>query len=57
MDNYVRYSGGITDGLWSKFNGEWWCSTGFFGSLAFVLYDETADPANKGNRGYVIGNG
>ena len=45
MDNYVRPSGGITDGLWSTFDGEWWCSTGIFGSLAFVLYDQTGDPA------------
>jgi hypothetical protein len=45
MDNYVRPSGGITDGLWSSFDGEWWCSTGIFGSLAFLLYDQTADPA------------
>jgi len=45
MDNYVKPSGGITDGLWPQFDGEWWCSTGIFGSLAFVLYDETGDPA------------
>ena len=44
IDNYVGPSGGITDGLWSSFNGEWWCSTGIFGSLCFVLYDQTADP-------------
>jgi hypothetical protein len=41
MDNYIRPSGGITDGLWSQFDGEWWCSTGIFGSLAFLLYAET----------------
>jgi hypothetical protein len=45
MDNYVMPCGGITDGLWSRFDGEWWCSTGIFGSLAFVLYDQTGDPA------------
>lgn len=45
MDNYVCPSGGITDGLWSSFNGEWWCSTGIFGSLASVLDGQTADPA------------
>lgn len=44
-DNYVMPCGGITDGLWSQFDGEWWCSTGIFGSLAFVLYDQTGDPA------------
>jgi hypothetical protein len=43
MDNYLRPSGGITDGLWSQFDGEWWCSTGLFGSLAFLLYAETGD--------------
>jgi hypothetical protein len=43
MDNYVRPNGGITDGLWSKFDGEWWCSSGTFGSLAFLLYAETGD--------------
>lgn len=45
MDRYVMPGGGITDGLWSRFDGEWWCSTGIFGSLAFVLYDQTGDPA------------
>lgn len=45
MENYVRPSGGITDGIWSKFDGEWWCSTGIFGSLAFLLYAETGDEA------------
>ena len=37
--------GGITDGMWNRFDGEWWCSTGIFGSLCFVLYDQTGDPA------------
>lgn len=45
MDNYVRPSGGVTDGLWSQFDGEWWCSTGIFGSLAFLLYAETGNKA------------
>jgi hypothetical protein len=45
MENFVRPSGGITDGHWSQFDGEWWCSTGIFGSLAFVLYKETGDKA------------
>jgi hypothetical protein len=45
IDNYVRPSGGVTDGLWSQFDGEWWCSTGIFGSLAFVLYKQTGDEA------------
>ena len=43
MDNYVRPSGGITDGIWKTFDGEWWCSSGIFGSLAFLLYAETGD--------------
>jgi len=43
LDNYVGPNGGITDGLWSKFDGEWWCSSGIFGSVAFMLYMETGD--------------
>lgn len=43
MDNFIRPSGGITDGFWSQFDGEWWCSTGIFGSLAFLLYGETGN--------------
>ena len=43
IDNYVGPAGGITDGLWEKYDGEWWCSSGIFGSLAFVLYEETGD--------------
>jgi hypothetical protein len=42
-DNFVRPSGGVTDGYWPKSDKEWWCSTGIFGSLAFWLYDETGD--------------
>jgi len=41
MEKYVGPSGGIRNGLWPKFDGEWWCSSGIFGSLAFLLYDET----------------
>ncbi len=43
IDNYVGKSGGITDGLWDKYDGEWWCSSGLFGSLAFLLYEETGN--------------
>ncbi len=43
MDNYLGTNGGIRNGLWPKFDGEWWCSSGIFGSLAFLLYDETGD--------------
>ena len=41
IDNYVGDEGGITDGLWKKYDGQWWCSSGTFGSLMFVLYDQT----------------
>ncbi|MBN2296248.1 MAG: hypothetical protein JXM70_27710 [Pirellulales bacterium] len=41
LDNYVRPGGGVTDGFWTKYDGEWWCSTGLFASLTFLLYDET----------------
>ena len=43
IDNYVRPSGGVTDGIWSKSDKEWWCSSGIFGSVAFHLYIETGD--------------
>ncbi len=43
MDNYIGPSGGIRNGLWPKFDGEWWCCSGIFASLAFLLYDETGD--------------
>lgn len=45
IDSYVGPGGGITDGLWSKFDGEWWCSSGLFGSLAFLLHAETGEEA------------
>jgi hypothetical protein len=47
LKNYVRSSGGVSDGLWSKSNAEWWCSSGLFGSFSFVLY------ANTGNERYL----
>jgi hypothetical protein len=43
IDNYVRKSGGVTDGLWT-YPDEWWCSTATFGALMFLAYDETKDP-------------
>jgi hypothetical protein len=43
MDNYLGPAGGIRNGLWPKFDGEWWCSSGIFASLAFLLYEETGD--------------
>lgn len=45
IDKFHRPSGGITDGYWPKFDGEWWCSTAVFGSLCFMLHKETGDPA------------
>jgi len=43
MNNYIGPRAGIRNGLWPKFAGEWWCSSGIFGSLVFLLYDETGD--------------
>lgn len=43
IGNYLTPSGGITNGLWPQYDGPWWCSTATFGSLAFLLYDETGD--------------
>jgi len=44
LTNYVKPSGGVTDGLWLQSSDEWWCSSGLFGSLSFLLYKETGDP-------------
>jgi len=43
MKNYVKPSGGVSDGLWSKSSDAWWCSSGIFGSFLFNLYAVTGD--------------
>jgi hypothetical protein len=43
IKNYVKPSGGVSDGLWSKSDDEWWCSSGIFGSFLFNLYASTGD--------------
>jgi hypothetical protein len=43
MENYVGPDGGIANGCWSDYHKPWWCSTATFGSLAFLLYNETRD--------------
>ncbi len=43
ITRYVKPSGGVSDGLWSKSTNEWWCSSGLFGSFAFGLYANTGD--------------
>jgi rhamnogalacturonyl hydrolase YesR len=43
MENYVGPEGGISNGLWPVYDGQWWCSTATFGTMAFVLYEETGE--------------
>jgi hypothetical protein len=43
MDNYVGPEGGICNGLWPEYAGQWWCSSATFGTLAFLLYEETGE--------------
>ena len=43
MNNYVGPEGGISNGLWPEYSGQWWCSSATFGTLAFVLYEETGE--------------
>ncbi len=43
LENYLSASGGVRNGMWPKYDGEWWCSSGTFGALAFLLYDETGE--------------
>jgi len=43
LENYVKPSGGISDGLWAQSSDAWWCSSGIFGSFLFNLYSVTGD--------------
>jgi hypothetical protein len=43
IKNYVKPSGGVSDGLWHQSGDEWWCSSGIFGSFLFNLYANTGD--------------
>lgn len=43
LKNYVRSSGGISDGLWPEYDGAWWCSSSLFASLSFLLYENTGN--------------
>jgi len=43
LENYVTPEGGIRNGLWPEYDGPWWGSTSIFGTMLFVLYEETGD--------------
>ena len=43
LDNYVGPNGGIVNGLWPDYGGEWWACTAYMGPLFFRLYEETGD--------------
>jgi len=43
LDNYVGPTGGVSNGLWPQYAGEWWCSTATFGTLLFLLHAETGE--------------
>ena len=43
MDNYVGPEGGITNGHWPGYAGQWWCSTATAGSFLLLLYEETGE--------------
>jgi hypothetical protein len=45
LENYIGSNGGITDGIYDKFDGEYYCSAGTVGSLFLLLYDETREKA------------
>lgn len=44
LDHYIAQDGGVTDGLWSHYDGPWWCSTATFSAAAYLLHDQTGDP-------------
>ena len=41
-DKYIK-DGGITDGIWTPFDGPWWASTAICGEMFLLLYEETGD--------------
>ena len=43
LDNFVGPNGGIMNGHWSAYDGEWWASAAYNGPLFFRLYEETGD--------------
>ena len=43
IENFVRPSGGVTDGFWNESDKEWWCSTALFSSIAFQYYGVTGE--------------
>jgi len=43
MRDRIGKDGGIVEVLWGGFRDSWWCSTGTFGALAFLLHDETGE--------------
>jgi rhamnogalacturonyl hydrolase YesR len=47
LNNFVRDSGGVTDGYWDKSDKEWWCSTALFSAAAFQLYNMIGEEAYK----------
>jgi len=47
LEQFVRESGGVTDGYWDKSDEEWWCSTALFSSAAFQLYNLTGEESYR----------
>lgn len=41
--NYIGEAGGVENAFWPQYSGEWWCSTGLFGSLSFLLADSSGE--------------
>jgi len=44
LANWIGPHGGVRNGHWAAFQDEWWCSTSNFGSLLFLLQQETPAP-------------
>jgi len=43
LDNFLGPNGGIVNGHWPDFSGEWWASAAYMGPLFFRLHEETGD--------------
>jgi hypothetical protein len=43
INNYVKPTGGLSDGLWHQSSDAWWNSSALFGSFLFNLYANTGE--------------
>jgi hypothetical protein len=47
LNNYIGPDGGVCNGLWPLYDGQWWCCSGIFGSFSILMYKETGQEKYK----------